>query len=45
MALGEFELIYRYFSSLGRGDAVALGVGDQVADDLSHPLRIRQDEG
>ncbi len=31
MALGEFELIYRYFSSLGRGDAVALGVGDDAA--------------
>ena len=31
MALGEFELIYRYFSSHGRGDAVALGVGDDAA--------------
>ena len=31
MALGEFELIYRYFSSFGRGDAVELGVGDDCA--------------
>jgi len=31
MALSEFELIYRYFSALGRGDAVELGVGDDCA--------------
>ena len=31
MPLSEFELIYRYFSSLGRGDAVELGVGDDCA--------------
>jgi thiamine-monophosphate kinase len=31
MALGEFELIYRYFSSFGRGSAVELGVGDDCA--------------
>ena len=31
MPLSEFTLIYRYFSSLGRGDAVELGVGDDCA--------------
>ncbi|MEP1469832.1 MAG: thiamine-phosphate kinase [Halieaceae bacterium] len=31
MPLSEFSLIYRYFSSLGRGDAVDLGVGDDCA--------------
>ena len=31
MALGEFELIYRYFSSYGRGSAVEIGVGDDCA--------------
>ncbi|MBN7795492.1 thiamine-phosphate kinase [Parahaliea mediterranea] len=31
MALSEFDLIYRYFSALGRGDAVDLGVGDDCA--------------
>ena len=31
MALGEFELIYRYFSAFGRGGAVELGVGDDCA--------------
>jgi thiamine-monophosphate kinase len=31
MAADEFSLIYRYFSSLGRGDAVDLGVGDDCA--------------
>ncbi|MEP0203696.1 MAG: thiamine-phosphate kinase [Halioglobus sp.] len=31
MAADEFSLIYRYFSSLGRGDSVELGVGDDCA--------------
>ena len=31
MALGEFEFISRYFSSLGRGESVELGVGDDAA--------------
>lgn len=31
MALGEFELIYQYFSSYGAGAAVQLGVGDDCA--------------
>ena len=31
MPLSEFELIYRYFSALGRGEAVELGVGDDCA--------------
>ncbi|MBA6411555.1 thiamine-phosphate kinase [Parahaliea sp. F7430] len=31
MAAGEFDLIYRYFSSLGRGPAVDLSVGDDCA--------------
>jgi len=31
MSLGEFELIYRYFSALGRGEAVDLSVGDDCA--------------
>ncbi len=31
MPLSEFALIARYFSSLGRGDAVDLGVGDDCA--------------
>jgi thiamine-monophosphate kinase len=31
MALSEFTLIYRYFSALGRGDAVDLSVGDDCA--------------
>ena len=31
MAADEFSLIYRYFSSLGHGDAVDLGVGDDCA--------------
>ena len=29
--MDEFTLIYRYFSALGRGDAVDLGVGDDCA--------------
>ncbi|GAB3272894.1 thiamine-phosphate kinase [Parahaliea aestuarii] len=31
MAASEFELIYRYFASLGRGPGVRLGVGDDCA--------------
>ncbi|MFK7976184.1 MAG: thiamine-phosphate kinase [Halioglobus sp.] len=31
MPASEFSLIYRYFSSLGQGDAVDLGVGDDCA--------------
>jgi len=31
MAVSEFSLISRYFSSLGRGEAVDLGVGDDCA--------------
>jgi thiamine-monophosphate kinase len=31
MPSSEFDLIYRYFSALGRGPAVALGVGDDCA--------------
>ena len=31
MPLSEFELIYRYFSALGRGEAVDLSVGDDCA--------------
>ena len=31
MPSGEFELIYRYFASLGSGPGVALGVGDDAA--------------
>lgn len=31
MPASEFSLIYRYFSALGRGDAVDLGVGDDCA--------------
>ena len=31
MSLSEFDLIYRYFSSLGRGEAVDLSVGDDCA--------------
>lgn len=31
MAASEFTLIYRYFSALGRGDAVDLSVGDDCA--------------
>ena len=31
MALSEFTLIYRYFSSLGQGEAVDLSVGDDCA--------------
>ena len=31
MPADEFTLIYRYFSALGRGDAVELGVGDDCA--------------
>jgi len=31
MPLSEFALIYRYFSSLGRGEAVDLSVGDDCA--------------
>jgi len=31
MPSSEFDLIYRYFSSLGRGPAVDLGVGDDCA--------------
>lgn len=31
MPASEFTLIYRYFSSLGRGDAVDLSVGDDCA--------------
>ncbi len=29
--MDEFSLIYRYFSALGRGEAVSLGVGDDCA--------------
>ncbi|MFV8819238.1 thiamine-phosphate kinase [Haliea sp. E17] len=31
MSLGEFDLIYRYFSALGRGPGVDLSVGDDCA--------------
>jgi thiamine-monophosphate kinase len=31
MPVSEFTLIYRYFSALGRGDAVELSVGDDCA--------------
>lgn len=31
MSATEFSVIYRYFSALGRGDAVDLGVGDDCA--------------
>ncbi len=31
MPVKEFELIYRYFAGLGRGEAVELGVGDDCA--------------
>ncbi len=31
MSASEFELIYRYLSSLGAGSAVDLGVGDDCA--------------
>ncbi len=31
MPESEFTLIYRYFSALGRGDAVELSVGDDCA--------------
>ena len=31
MPLDEFTLIYRYFSALGRGEAVDLSVGDDCA--------------
>jgi thiamine-monophosphate kinase len=31
MPLSEFDIIYRYFSALGRGDAVELSVGDDCA--------------
>ena len=31
MPTSEFTLIYRYFSALGRGDAVDLSVGDDCA--------------
>ena len=31
MPSGEFELIYRYFASLGSGPGVSLGVGDDAA--------------
>lgn len=31
MSVSEFALIYRYFSALGRGDAVDLSVGDDCA--------------
>jgi thiamine-monophosphate kinase len=39
MPSSEFPLIYRYFSSLGRGDAVELSVGDDCAI-----LRLGEDE-
>jgi len=39
MPLTEFSLISRYFSSLGRGEAVDLGVGDDCAI-----LRLPQDK-
>ena len=31
MPVSEFTLIYRYFSALGRGEAVELSVGDDCA--------------
>ncbi len=31
MSIGEFDLIYRYFSALGRGPGVDLSVGDDCA--------------
>ncbi|MDX1736274.1 MAG: thiamine-phosphate kinase [Halioglobus sp.] len=31
MPLSEFDIIYRYFSALGRGDSVQLSVGDDCA--------------
>jgi thiamine-monophosphate kinase len=39
MPLSEFSLIYRYFSGLGRGEAVDLSVGDDCAI-----LRLEPDE-
>jgi thiamine-monophosphate kinase len=39
MAASEFTLIYRYFSALGRGEAVDLSVGDDCAI-----LRLQPDE-
>jgi thiamine-monophosphate kinase len=39
MPVSEFSLIYRYFSHLGRGDAVDLSVGDDCAI-----LRLRDGE-
>ena len=39
MPVSEFSIISRYFSSLGRGDAVDLGVGDDCAI-----LRIQPDK-